>query len=165
MRVNRPSPSSLLLTTPADVLREAIMEPVGATNTWVGIRISIAKCRLTGLTLPSVQVVHTGAVDFHQLEDHARVALMVARNGNWGSKLSRARTCEITRPSPCFDLYGMLRLNTEQRYYSNAREYFRNGAGTSFGSTGNSTWSRIQVDRQIPDKRADLPDDAGDQTS
>lgn len=138
VRVNRLSLSLLqVFKQPlADVLREAIMEPVGATNTWSWNPYFNSEVQVDGLTLPSVPGgSHWGGGIFINSEDHARVALMVARNGNWGGQqiISSTYLREITRPSPCFDLYGMLWwLNTEQRYYSNApaSSFFAMGAGT-----------------------------------
>jgi CubicO group peptidase (beta-lactamase class C family) len=138
VRVNRLSLSLMqLFEQPLEtVLRESIMVPLGASDTWSWKPYFNSEVDVNGQMLASVPGgSHWGGGIFINSEDHARVALMVLREGQWGEQqiVSREFLREITKPSPCFDLYGMLWwLNTEQRYYANAPQtsFFAMGAGT-----------------------------------
>lgn len=137
VRVNRLSLCLLQVFRRAlpDVLRERIMQPIGATDTWQWHAYRNAWFEIDGERLPSVPGgSHWGGGIFINAWDHARVGWLIANGGNWnGQQLLDESWIEFMRmPSPCFKSYGALWwLNTEGEQYPSApaTSFFAMGAG------------------------------------
>lgn len=118
-----------------EVLREAVMDPIGASDTWAWHAYRNARFEIDGAELPSVPGgSHWGGGIFIASRDHARVGLLMARNGLWnGRQVLPASWVEATRtPCPVNAEYGYLWwLNTGRAHYERApaTSYFAMGAG------------------------------------
>ena len=94
-----------------DVLRERVMDPIGASAEWEwqGYRNAVVD-----LDRRPVQSVpgggHWGGGLFIGAQDHARVGLLVARRGRWAERqiLSEAWIDAMLTPSPTLPNYGYL---------------------------------------------------------
>ncbi len=121
-----------------EVLREHLMDPIGASPTWRWLGYENSWILLDG---QAVQVVsggsHWGGGLFISAHDLARFGLLHLRSGQWGDEvvlspewLARART-----PGPANDRYGFMNffLNTGQAALPSAPEsaYYHLGAGTN----------------------------------
>jgi CubicO group peptidase (beta-lactamase class C family) len=139
VRVNRLSLSLLqLFRRPlADVLREAIMDPIGASDEWVWQPYRNSWVEIAGRRLPSVPGgSHWGGGLWMSSLDHARVGLLVHRQGLWGDRrvLDAGWLAEIRRPCAVNPQYGLLWwLNTGRQQAPAAPEscYAARGAGSN----------------------------------
>ena len=102
MRFGRPLP---------DVLRERIMQPIGASGDWEwhGYRtswIDVGDKRIQSVSGGA----HWGGGMLISARDQARLGLLVARGGMWGDRrlLPSAYVAEMLAPSPANDGYGFL---------------------------------------------------------
>lgn len=139
VRVNRFSLSLMqLFRRPLpEVLRERVMDPIGASNDWEWHGYRNSSIELDGHEMQSVPGgSHWGGGLWISTLDHARVAQLILQKGQWqGTEIVPADYVEALR-APC-DInagYGLLWwLNPGQSYYSNAPEssFFAVGAGTS----------------------------------
>lgn len=126
VRVNRLALSLLQVYEQplADVLRQHIMTPIGASDTWEWLGYHDAFFPIGGRSLPSVTGGgHWGGGIFMATSDHARVGLLVQQGGQWQGRtvLSRQAIAELLRPCPVHPIYGSLWwLNTAQRLYAAA---------------------------------------------
>lgn len=120
-----------------EVLKERIMDPIGASDTWSwhGYRNSFVEIK--GRRMQSVPggTHWGGGIQISSL-DHARFALLVHRNGNWeGQQLVPADWCRLLRtPSEVNPGYGLFWwLNTGRREYPAGPEssYAAVGAGSN----------------------------------
>jgi len=94
-----------------EVLAEAIMEPIGASDTWEWLAYRNAFAEIDGQRMPSVPGgAHWGGGLFIASEDHARVGLLIARGGRWDGRevLDAATLDEMLEPSPVNPEYGCL---------------------------------------------------------
>ncbi len=120
-----------------EVLRETIMDPIGASDTWEWHAYRNAHVEIDGQSMPSVPGgAHWGGGIFIASRDHARVGLLMARNGQWnGQQLLPASWVDASRtPCPINAEYGyLLWLNTGGAHYDRAPQssYFAIGAGQS----------------------------------
>lgn len=139
VRVNRLALSLLQVfrrPLPA-VLRETVMDAIGASDTWEWHAYSNARFEIDGENMPSVPGgAHWGGGIFIASLDHARVGLLMARDGLWnGQQVLPASWIEATRsPCPINAEYGYLWwLNTGGAHYdmAPASSYFAMGAGQS----------------------------------
>jgi CubicO group peptidase (beta-lactamase class C family) len=100
------------------------MDPIGASDTWEWRGYDNARVVLDGREVESVSGGgHWGAGLFISALDHARVALLVARRGEWNGRqlVSRRYLEELTRPSAANPQYGfMWWLNTDRRLFPSA---------------------------------------------
>ena len=113
VRVNRLSLSLLqLFRRPlADVLRESIMAPIGASTTWQWRSYDNAWVDIDGRRMPSVPGgSHWGGGLWMSATDHARFGLLHLRDGRWGDTqiLPPGWTAECRRPCPINPEYGLL---------------------------------------------------------
>jgi CubicO group peptidase (beta-lactamase class C family) len=139
VRVNRLSLSLLqVFRRPLpEVLREIIMDPIGASNTWEWLAYSNARFEIDGKSMPSVPGgAHWGGGIFISSRDHARVGLLMARGGRWNGQQLLPESWVHASRTPCSinPEYGFLWwLNTGARHYDRAPEssYFAIGAGQS----------------------------------
>ena len=139
VRVNRLSLSLMqVFRRPLpEVLRAAIMDPIGASPTWEWHGYRNSRVVIDGREMESVSGgAHWGGGLFISTRDHARLALLVHRGGSWGGHrllapewIEAVRTpCELNR------IYGLLWwLNTDQGLYSAApaSSVFAIGMGTN----------------------------------
>jgi CubicO group peptidase (beta-lactamase class C family) len=130
-----------------EVFRTAIMDPVGASDTWRWVGYDHAFVEIDGKRLPSVPGgSHWGAGVSISSDDQARIGQMLLDVGRCGGRqvLSREWIARLQRPCPIAPFYGMLVwLNTERRIFPSvpASSWFAIGAGSSF------TW--IEPERRL----------------
>jgi CubicO group peptidase (beta-lactamase class C family) len=142
VRVNRLALSLLrVLNRPLpEVLKQEIMDPIGATSTWEwhGYRTSMTE--QGGRQVESVTGGgHWGGGVWANTRDHARFGYLFLRRGQWkGKQLVSDRWITLaTAPSQVRPGYGFLWwLNTGQTMYpaAGARSFYARGAG------GNIIW-------------------------
>ena len=139
VRVNRLSLSLLqVFRRPlADVLREAVMDPLGASGEWQWQPYRNAWVEIDGVRMPSVPGgSHWGGGLWMSTRDHARFGLLVLRGGGWGGRALVPRSFVETLRTPCpvNPDYGLLWwLNTGRRQFSAAPEscFAARGAGSN----------------------------------
>jgi CubicO group peptidase (beta-lactamase class C family) len=139
VRVNRLSLSLLqrFREPLADVLRAAVMDPIGASRGWSWEAYGNAWTEIDGRRLPSVPGgSHWGGGLWMSTRDHARLGLLVARNGRWDGRdvLPSGWVAEMTRPCALNPEYGLCWwLNTGARQVPGAPEsgYAARGAGSN----------------------------------
>ena len=139
VRVNRLSLSLLrLFRRPlAAVLKDAVMAPIGASDTWQWQPYRNAWVEIDGVRMPSVPGgSHWGGGLWIGSRDHARLGLLMLRRGDWqGQKLlSESWIQEMRRPCPINPGYGLLWwLNTGRAPMAFAPEssYSARGAGSN----------------------------------
>jgi CubicO group peptidase (beta-lactamase class C family) len=72
------------------VLKEKIMDPIGASTTWRWFGYDHAWVNIDGLQMKSVTGGgHSGGGLFISTLDHARFGLLFMNNGNWKGKTTR----------------------------------------------------------------------------
>ncbi len=123
-----------------EVLRERIMDPIGASREWQWHGYENSWIDIGGRRVQSVSGgAHWGGGMFISARDHARLGLLVARGGNWQGRqlLSRSWIADMLSPSPTNPSYGFLWwLNRGGARYRSApaSSVFALGAG------GNIIW-------------------------
>jgi CubicO group peptidase (beta-lactamase class C family) len=139
VRVNRLSLSLLqVFRRPlADVLRESVMDPIGASREWAWQPYDNAWVEIDGVRMPSVPGgSHWGGGLWMGTRDHARFGLLLQRRGQWrGDKLVEERWVdELRRPCAINPAYGLLWwLNTGRTAHPFAPEtsWSARGAGSN----------------------------------
>jgi len=123
-----------------EVLREYVMDPIGASNTWVWHGYRNSWVEIGGRQVQSVSGGgHWGGGVWASTLDHARFGLLMLRRGRWGDRqlLSERWITMAETPSANMPTYGyMWWLNT-------GRERFRAAPATSvfaLGAGGNMIW-------------------------
>ncbi len=117
------------------VLRESIMDPIGASPTWEWHGYRNSWVTIDGLQMQSVSGgSHWGGGIWASSFDHARFGLLFLNNGNWNGQqlISSAWIKLMTTPSENNPNYGfMWWLNTNQTQLPHAPEsdYFALGKG------------------------------------
>ena len=115
------------------VLREKIMDPIGASPTWRWHGYENSWVPVDGLKMQSVSGGgHWGGGMFISTRDQARFGLLFLRNGNWkGRQLISKDWIKMLRvPTPANPSYGyMWWLNTERQSFSSAPESVFYAAG------------------------------------
>jgi CubicO group peptidase (beta-lactamase class C family) len=94
-----------------EVLRERIMDPIGASPNWEWQGYENSFVEIEGRRLQSVPGGgHWGGGLFIGARDHARFGLLIARNGAWGGRslLSPDWIARMLAPSPTLGNYGYL---------------------------------------------------------
>jgi CubicO group peptidase (beta-lactamase class C family) len=94
-----------------EVLRERIMDPIGASDGWQWHGYSNSWIELNGKRVQSVSGgAHWGGGMFISARDQARLGLLIARGGNWnGRQLLDANWVKaMLTPSPTNPSYGLL---------------------------------------------------------
>ena len=120
-----------------EVLRDSIMAPIGASDTWRWHAYRNAMVEIDGVSMPSVPGgTHWGGGLQISSLDHARFGLLIQRDGNWAGRqiLPADWIRQLREPCPLNPVYGFLWwLNTGRRQYPSAPEtsFFAMGAGTS----------------------------------
>ncbi len=123
-----------------DVLRETIMEPIGASDSWRWLGYRTSFLDLNGQQVQSVSGgSHWGGGFWATTRDHARFGLLMARRGRWGNQqlVSEAWLREAWTPTPIRPVYGLLWwLNTGDAQYTGASE----SSVFALGAGGNVIW-------------------------
>lgn len=120
-----------------DILRERVMDPIGASDDWVWNGYKNSFVDIDGKIMQSVPGgTHWGGGIQISTADHAKFALLVHNNGLWeGRQLLPSGWCEsIRRPSKANGSYGYLWwLNTNELKWPNcpSKSYAAIGAGAS----------------------------------
>lgn len=121
-----------------EVLKERIMDPIGASDTWRWHGYENSWVDLgNGRKAQSVPGgAHWGGGIFISALDHARLGLLIGRQGEWGGRqlLSKAYITEMLAPSATNPDYGFLWwLNRGKARYPAAteRSVFALGAGSN----------------------------------
>ncbi len=102
------------------ILKEKIMDPIGASTTWRWNGYKNSWVNLDGLSMQSVSGGgHSGGGVFINTLDQARFGYLFLRNGNWAGHqlISRNWIKAIQQSSPANESYGyMWWLNRAKRY-------------------------------------------------
>jgi CubicO group peptidase (beta-lactamase class C family) len=121
-----------------EVLREQVMDPIGASPTWRWLGYENSWILLDGRWVQAVSGgSHWGGGMFISARDMARFGLLHLRDGAWGDRQILSREwLELARtPGEANDRYGFMNffLNTGQRALPSAPEsaYYHLGAGTN----------------------------------
>lgn len=127
------------------VLRENVMDEIGASNTWRWFGYENSWIVLDGAPVQSVSGGgHWGGGMFISARDMARFGLLTARNGKWRNKqiLSNEFIKQARTPTTAQPTYGFMNwfLNTNKKLYSNA-------PANAFVHVGNGT-NIIYVDQE-----------------
>jgi CubicO group peptidase (beta-lactamase class C family) len=126
-----------------EILRERIMDPIGASQTWQWNGYETSWTTIDGTSMQSVSGGgHWGGGLFIGTRDHARFGYLFLRNGKWGDRqlVSEDWVARATTPVEIQPNYGyMWWLNT-------GREQFPAAPETSFFGLGAASTSVIWVD-------------------
>lgn len=120
------------------VLRECVMDPIGASNTWRWYGYSNSWVTLDGIKIQSVSGGgHFGGGLFICTRDHARFGLLFQRRGSWGDKqiLPEDWIQRLRAPAEAQPGYGcMWWLNTGREALEDAPEhvYYASGFGGNY---------------------------------
>jgi CubicO group peptidase (beta-lactamase class C family) len=126
VRVNRLSLSLMqVFRRPLpDVLRERIMEPIGASDGWEWAGYRTSWVEIDGRRMQGVPGGgHWGGGLMIGARDHARVGYLVLREGTWDGRavLPASWIAELRRPSAVNPTYSLLWwLNTDRALYPSA---------------------------------------------
>jgi len=116
-----------------EILKEDIMDPIGASKTWRWFGYEKSKILIDGLMINSVSGGgHFGGGLFINSMDHARFGLLFLRNGMWNDKiiLNPEWIELIQQPSENNESYGyMWWLNKGERKWDGLSENIFYGAG------------------------------------
>jgi CubicO group peptidase (beta-lactamase class C family) len=107
------------------VLREFVMDPIGASRSWQWLGYDTSWVNIDGVMVQSVSGGgHWGGGMFINAEDMARFGLLTLRNGKWGDRqlLSEQWITQARTPGSANPLYGYMNyfLNTERKAMPNA---------------------------------------------
>ncbi len=119
------------------VLKEKIMDPIGASSTWRWFGYENAFVNMDGLMMQSVSGGgHHGGGIFINTLDHARFGLLFLRNGKWKNQqlLSEKWITAAQQPSAANKNYGYLWwLNTGQEWKGiSPKVYYAAGYGGNY---------------------------------
>ena len=120
------------------VLREKIMDPIGASTTWRWYGYDNSFVNVDGLRMQSVSGGgHSGGGLFINTLDHARFGLLFLRQGRWDGRqlLSEDWIERVRQPSAANESYGYLWwLNRGERAWEEVDEsiYYAAGFGGNF---------------------------------
>ena len=128
-----------------EVLRENIMNPIGASNTWAWTGYKNAWIVMDGKMIQSVSGGgHYGGGMFINAYDMGRFGLLTLRKGNWNGKqlLSEDWIRKATTPGPANAGYGFMNymLITDRKMYPSA-------PASAYAHVGNGT-NAIYVDSE-----------------
>jgi CubicO group peptidase (beta-lactamase class C family) len=128
-----------------EVLREQVMNPIGASNTWAWTGYNNAWIVLDGKMIQSVSGGgHFGGGMFINAYDMARFGLLTLRKGNWNGKqiIPESWIQKSTTPTSANTGYGFMNyfLNTNQKMYPSA-------PASAYAHIGNGT-NAIYVDTE-----------------
>ena len=119
-----------------EVLRERVMDPIGASQSWDWLGYETSWVEIGGRRMQSVPGgSHWGGGLFIPTLDHARFGLMVARRGLWDGRriLSEAWIEKMLAPSPTLANYGYL-------WWLNTNPDLPSSAFSALGAGSNVIW-------------------------
>lgn len=123
-----------------DVLRERVMDPIGASDAWKWLGYDNAWVDIDGQRMQSVPGGgHWGGGLFIGAADHARFGLLIASGGLWNGRriLSERWIASMLAPSPALENYGFLWwLNRGPHANASAPST----AACALGAGGNVVW-------------------------
>lgn len=116
------------------VIKERIMDPIGASTTWRWYGYKNSFVNVDGIQMQSVSGGgHSGGGFFINTEDHARFGLLFMHSGQWdGKQLFPAQWIDAaTAPSPANSTYGFMWWlnNSEGRYWRGVPTHVYYAAG------------------------------------
>jgi CubicO group peptidase (beta-lactamase class C family) len=119
------------------VLRERIMDPIGASTTWRWYGYDNSFVNIDGQMIESVSGGgHFGGGIFISAIDQARFGLLFARKGIWKNKkiISEQWVNSVGLPSSANRSYGLLWWTNEENQLGNVSKkiYYANGFGGNF---------------------------------
>jgi CubicO group peptidase (beta-lactamase class C family) len=119
------------------VLREQVMDPIGASSTWRWTGYDNSWVMMDGQAVQSVSGGgHWGGGMFINARDMARFGYLTLRRGRWGDRriLSEEWVRLATTPTPAQPTYGFMNwfVNTDRKYLPSA-------PATAFAHVGNGT--------------------------
>lgn len=144
-----------------EVLRENLMNPIGASNTWAWTGYKNAWIVVDGKMIQSVSGGgHFGGGMFINSYDMGRLGLLTLRKGNWNEKqlLSEDWIRKATTPTSANANYGFMNyfLNTDRKLYpsapASAYAHIGNGTNAVYVDAENDI---VAVVRWIDDKSLD----------
>jgi len=118
-----------------EVLKESIMDPIGASDTWEWHGYKNSWVEIDGKRMQSVPGgAHWGGGLWISSRDHARFGSLILNHGLWGNQriMGEGWVDALCEPSPCNSNYGfMWWLNTGRTLFPSAPEssFFALGAG------------------------------------
>ena len=120
-----------------EVLREEVMDPIGASRTWRWYGYDDSWIVLDGLAVQSVSGGgHWGGGMFISARDQARFGYLTLRRGRWRDRqiLSEAWVRAALTPTPAQPTYGIMNwfLNTDRKLWPSA-------PASAFAHIGNGT--------------------------
>jgi CubicO group peptidase (beta-lactamase class C family) len=122
-----------------EVLKERIMDPIGASNTWRWYGYDNSWIVLDGREVQSVSGGgHWGGGMILNAWDMARFGLLTQRRGKWGDKqlLSDAWVTQALTPTKVEPTYGFMNwfVNTDRKYVASAppQAFVHVGAGNNY---------------------------------
>jgi len=121
-----------------EILKDEIMDPIGASTTWRWYGYEHSWVNVDGLKVQSVSGGgHSGGGIFINTEDHARFGLLFLNHGNWAGKqlISEDWVNKIQVPSAANESYGyMWWLNRGSRKWEGVPEtvYYAAGFGGNY---------------------------------
>ncbi len=129
-----------------DVLRERVMDPIGASDTWRWYPYTTSSVQIEGKTLSGVPGgAHWGGGIFINSFDHARVGWLVRNRGSWGDSQLIPATWfdQLYTPCPLNPIYGFLWwLNTDYALYPDVSSQ----SVAMFGAGHHIVWIDEQLD-------------------
>ncbi|HEY0929878.1 MAG TPA: serine hydrolase domain-containing protein [Gemmatimonas sp.] len=146
---NRPLP---------EVLKEQVMDPIGASSTWEWHGYRNSYVEIAGKRVQSVSGgAHWGGGFWSNAEDLARLGLLYARNGSWNGRqiLSPAWIAEATTPARVTSTPPQTRYNYGFLFWLNAdprRPFAKTGSPKGYtmaGGGGYYTWMDPENDLVI----------------
>jgi CubicO group peptidase (beta-lactamase class C family) len=119
------------------VLKEKLMDPIGASTTWRWYGYDNTFITLDGLSMQSVSGGgHHGGGIFINSWDQARFGLLFCRKGNWKGKqlIAENWTKMVRQPSAAFASYGLLWWTNETGALKGLGKsaYYANGFGGNY---------------------------------
>ena len=119
------------------VLRERIMDPIGASTTWRWYGYDNSWVDIDGQMIESVTGGgHFGGGLFINTIDHARFGLLFARKGKWKNKqlISEQWVNSVNQPSAANKSYGLMWWTNEENRLGNVSKkiYTADGFGGNF---------------------------------
>ena len=119
------------------VLRERIMDPIGASTTWRWYGYDNSFVNIDGEMIESVSGGgHFGGGIFINTLDQARFGLLFLRKGKWKSKqlISEQWVNSVGQPSAANKNYGLMWWTNEENQLGNISKkiYYANGFGGNF---------------------------------
>jgi CubicO group peptidase (beta-lactamase class C family) len=119
------------------VLRERIMDPIGASTTWRWYGYDNSFVNIDGQMIESVSGGgHFGGGIFINTLDQARFGLLFLRKGKWKNKqlISEQWVNSVNQPSAANKNYGLMWWTNEENQLGNISKkiYYANGFGGNF---------------------------------